>query len=277
MSYRRTPYQRASHPKPMRLTTRDEHILETIYTYDGILSLQQIDRLFFSGKGRSQPRTRMRTLYDHGYVNMPDREHIHLIPLGETVYWLDKKGAALVAALHGETINNFRWRKTPKYALLKHDLAVNDFRIAVNKACENKPFALTRWVPEAELFAYPDTISFKNMQGKWLKGQVRPDGFFIIQKMIDSKPFAFLLEMDMSTKDNPRFIREKVLPGIAYLKSDVYRQRFGVPYGRYLVVTTGRKRLFNLKEQTEQVGGNKLFYFTTFDAVQPTTVLTDPI
>ena len=42
----------------------------------------------------------------------------------------------------------------------------------------------------------------------------------------------------MRTEDNPRFGEEKVLPGIAYVRSEVYAQRFGDKSGRWLVVTT---------------------------------------
>ena len=82
MPHRRQPYQRSSQPQPIRITSRDKRILETIHAFDGLLSLRQVDRLFFSGQGRSQPRARMRLLFDNGYVQMPDPESIHQVPLG---------------------------------------------------------------------------------------------------------------------------------------------------------------------------------------------------
>jgi hypothetical protein len=105
MPLRRRPYQRSLKPDPIRLTTRDKRILETIHSCDGLLSLRQIDKLFFSGQGRSQSRARMRLLFDNAYVNMPDLESIHQVPAGETIYWLDKKGAAIVAGLSGKQLN----------------------------------------------------------------------------------------------------------------------------------------------------------------------------
>ncbi len=53
----------------------------------------------------------------------------------------------------------------------------------------------------------------------------------------------YLLEIDRSTEDNPRFFREKILPGLAYIKTKAYEERFGHRSGRWLVVTTGEKRL----------------------------------
>ena len=46
--------------------------------------------------------------------------------------------------------------------------------------------------------------------------------------------FRYLLEIDRSTEDNPRFMREKVIPGKAYLKTKAYKNRFGKQTGRWL-------------------------------------------
>jgi hypothetical protein len=88
-----------------------------------------------------------------------------------------------------------------------------------------------------------------------------------------------LLEIDRATEDNPRFAREKVKPGIAYLRSDAYEKRFGYKSGRWLVVTTSEKRLMNMKRQAEIAGGKdaKVFYLTTFAHAKATTILTEPI
>lgn len=283
MSPRPPTTTRPENPTPIRLTERDQRILETIHAFDGMMSLTQIDRLFFSGKGRSQPRDRMRLLFYHGYVNMPGDGEIHQVPLGETIYWLDEKGAAVVAGLYGETLEEFKWRDKPRWSLISHDLEVNNFRIAVLGACTaSSSLSLHRWIPEGEFWAYPDTVSYRTGQGTYKERGIRPDGFFTIRRPAPGRSdkleeFAFLLEIDMATEDNPRFGREKVLPGIAYLKSKAYQERFGVRWGRWLVVTTGERRMQNMRSQTERLGGKNLFYFTTFDQVRPETVLTEPI
>jgi len=92
-----------------------------------------------------------------------------------------------------------------------------------------------------------------------------------------NKQFSFLLEIDMGSEDNPRFAREKVLPGVAYLKSSKYVDRFGQPHGRYLVVTSGERRMLNMKAQTEQNGGSGLFYFSTFADIAAGSLLTSAI
>lgn len=81
----------------------------------------------------------------------------------------------------------------------------------------------------------------------------------------------------MGTEDNLRFAREKVRPGTAYLKSDLYKNRFGYHYGRYLVITTGPRRMQNMKAQAERTGGMGLFYFTTFESLMPETLFSQPV
>ncbi len=252
--------------------------MESIHAYDGMMSLSQIDQLFFSGNGRTQPRHRMRCLYNHGYVNMPSAKTIHQIPYGVTLYWLNTKGAAVVAALQGKSLKGFRWRKIPRYSQVTHDLAVNDFRIQVGNASQRQQdMTLLDWQPEGEFLSYPDMVQYQLPNGSHKRRQIRPDGFFTLEHRQHHSPFAFLLEIDMSTEHNPRFGREKVIPGVAYLKSEAFHQRFGLRYGRFLVVTTGERRMHNLKAQTERVGGQGLFYFTTFDQVTNNTVLNSPI
>ena len=87
----------------------------------------------------------------------------------------------------------------------------------------------------------------------------------------------------MATHSNPSFERNKVRAGLAYLTSEAYERRFGLRYGRWLVVTTSEPRLEHLLGQTERAGGKELFYFTTFDLlaeaaeISRTGVLTEPV
>jgi hypothetical protein len=272
----------------MRLTERDRQVLETICAFDGMMSLKQIDRLFFSGQGRSQPRTRMRTLFANGYVQMPSPRTIHRVPLGETIYWLDQRGAEVVAARQGITLAELPWRRKPRWSWIEHDLAVNDFRLHIRQACHSATqLQLRPWVPETDFLANPDTVRFTDENKVSHTRQVRPDGFFLITHERADRPrpegFAFLLEIDMATHSNPSFERNKVRAGLAYLASEAYERRFGLRYGRWLVVTTSEPRLEHLLGQTERAGGNDLFYFSTYDKVAEaaarfrTGVLTDPV
>ena len=255
----------------MRLTARDTRILEAVHAHDGVLSFSQIRRLFFTGK--SQTELRLKLLYQNGFLARPGENQRKRLP--EMIYWLDKKGAELIASLNGTPLPEFYWRKEPRWFQLEHDLTVTDFRLDLIEACKHDAkISLENWIPESEFWAYPDKITY-SFQDKKLKRNIRPDGFFMLNT--GEHRIRYLLEIDRSTEDNPRFFREKILPGLAYLKSEAYEKRFGHRSGRWLVVTTGERRMANMLSQASHAKVKGLFYFTTFDKITPNKLLQSPI
>jgi Replication-relaxation len=95
----------------MRLTARDRRILEAVHAFDGMLSFSQIRRLFFSGE--SQAEERLKLLYQHGYLNRPERDLRQRLP--EMIYWLDRRGAELIASLNGVSLGELGWRQEPRW------------------------------------------------------------------------------------------------------------------------------------------------------------------
>lgn len=258
----------------MKLTGRDKRIFEAIHSHEGMMADYQIQRLFFDGKRTTQER--LSKLYHNGYLERPDRRRRASLPY--MVYWLAEGGAAEVAALYGEELTGFKYRSAPRWSMIEHDIAVNDFRLDIEGVAQRLPgIELVEWVPSSEFWAYADRVEYELPNGSKAKREVRPDGYFVIGQ--GDFLFRRLLEIDRATEDNPRFGREKVLPGLSYLGSEAYEKRFGGKTGRWLVVTTSERKLANLQAQTERVAGETahVFCFTTFDAVKPETVLTEPI
>jgi hypothetical protein len=215
----------------------------------------------------------MMLLYQHKYVNRPNYDERRRMP--EMVYWLDKRGAEIVASLEGASLSEFNWRKEPRWFQVEHDLAVNDFRLDLEEACvHNSNVTLETWVPESEFWAYPDQVVYPFGE-RQMKRNIRPDGFFILT--IGEHRIRYLLEIDRSTEDNPRFLREKVLPGLAYIRSKAYEERFGHRSGRWLVVTTGERRLRNMLQQARKAEAKGLFYFTTYDKISVESIVKSPI
>ena len=264
-------YGRIKNPPSMRLTQRDIRLLEAIHAYDGMLGFSQIMRLFFTGK--SQTEHRLKLLYQHRYLNRPDRDQRRRIP--EMIYWLDKSGAEIVASLQGTSLGEFQWRRKPRWFQVEHDLAVNDFRLDILEACQKDPqIHLETWMPESEFWAYPDRVEYVHKDLRKSRN-IRPDGYFLLET--PKNYLRYLLEIDRSTEDNPRFLRDKILPGLAYLKTNAYEDRFGHRSGRWLVVTTTLKRMGNMLKQAKRAKTKGLFYFTTYDQVRVDTILHSPI
>ena len=284
MVKRRRMYKRGQLDETVRPTQRDIQILELIHAFDGMMSLRQIWRRFFPGRSESAPRNRLKLLCDAGYLTMPvNHDQQRWVPPGEIVYWLDTEGAKLLAGREGVEYKEFQWQRSGRWSKIAHDLLVTDFRLCVLEACEaNEEISLREWVPESDFLANKDTIMYKTAQGHGASRIMQPDGFFLVQKPSRRYPgqwanYAFLLEVDNGTESNVRFGRDKVPPGVAYLQSDLYAQRFGIEYGRFAVVVVSQERLFNIKEQTERFGGSDLFYFTTFAQLTAETVFSVPI
>ena len=255
----------------MRLTERDKKIFEAIHAYDGMMGFSQIKRMFFTGE--SQAKERLKLLYQHKYLNLPNKEQRRRVP--EMIYWLDKRGAEIVASIYSTPLKEFSWRQQPRWFQVDHDLAVNNFRLDMEEACRmNNLISLESWTPESKFWSYPDKITYKYQERK-LERNIRPDGFFMLST--PGHHIRYLLEIDRSTEDNPRFYREKILPGLAYIKTKNYENRFGHRSGRWLVVTTGERWLRNMLKQAKNAEAKGQFYFTTFDQVNPATILHAPI
>lgn len=274
-----TPIPRYERTSPdnlpvLRLTDRDRRILETVHTHDGVLSFEQLKRLFFGS--RTATTNRLMLLYQHGYLERLNRRQRAACP--DMLYWLGERGAAYVAGLSGLSLSEFSYRREPRWSQVEHDLAVNEVRIALTKACEQETgFDLLQWIPESEFHAQPDRVEYVDETGKRDTRTLIPDGYCQLERV--GRSFRFLWEIDRRTEDNPRFVREKVLPGLAYLDSSQYKARFGTQAGQWLIVTTGERRLRNMKRQTELAAKKDAnrFYFTTLDQITPETILTRPI
>ncbi len=98
---------------------------------------------------------------------------------------------------------------------------------------------------------------------------MRPDGYFTI---VDSRRRSqglpararFLLELDMATHDTNSFFQEKVLAGVAYIKSPAYKSRLGHNSGRWLVVITGEVRMKHIMHQTQRAAEDRAVLVSSF-------------
>jgi len=293
----------------MRLQMRDGEIFQAIYHYDGVLSRRQIKSMFWPRSTVQAMERRLSLLYHNGFLNWPDTNQRRTKPIPEPVVWLGWRGILHLAdqfefdlpfpSNAGE--NQMRllekrlreegvgWQREPRWSQLAHDIAVNDFRFAIERAVKKWPsVTLEKWVPEGDFLREMDTIEFdyKDRDGKIKKRRkgVRPDGYFVLLdhlRQINNSPARarFLLEFDNGTHPLNRFGREKAVPGVAYVRSKEYKQRFGFNSGRWLIVCNGKKRMHNLRAQTEKaVGANaSVFLFSTMGQIKAETALNMPI
>lgn len=269
MPKRRRPFTRIRNPRKLVPTEATTELLLAVYHHEGVLTQRQILKEYFRGRTKSWPEVRLQQYFDHRLLNKFNAEWVNGEHLKETVYTLGPMGARFVARQLESDFTSLTWRAKPRWFTLAHDIKLNDFRLAVEAQAKRLPdFELIKWMSESEL-----------QQNHKIPG--RPDGFFLLQRKSPTiqnqiEELAILVELDNATHPLKRFVTRKVKPALKYIGSQEYKQTFGVSNGAYFVITTGTKRLANLKEITEKAGGLGRFYFTTMDQVDR-GVLTEAI
>jgi hypothetical protein len=215
------------------------------------------------------------------------------------VYFIDKKAVPLLADELGVFPEDIDWHPRNNdvgWMFLDHLLATNDVRIAIEVATECKGFEIANWVNERSLKSREmrDSVEIVGPRGARHRVTIVPDGYFCLND--GQYEYHNFLEVDMGTetgrssKFGRRDFSRKIRGYLGYYNSGKYQQKYDpdqeyddLPM-RVLTVTTGRKRMANLKQVTENVlkeaksaSAGSLFWFTTFEMVTPETVLSEPI
>ena len=273
-----------------RVTNRDIEIVKAVYAYRA-LTTPQIERLLFPPDNRQDHPTktsrcqhRLKLLFHAQYLcreEQPQRLSDGRKPL---LHFLDENGAQLLARVGEIERSRIAWKRKDNRVspmFLEHLLATNDVRIAVSLAARRLGMTLERWLDEKTLKSkavkdYVEVVlkdkNGHNCQRKKLA--VVPDGYFVLS--LGGRRGHFFLEIDLATEPGKRWA-DKVRGYLAYLESGLYQKRYQTRSLRVLTVTTGPKRLENLRQTTQAVGGGSLFWFTTLALAQPATVLSDAI
>lgn len=295
---------------PIHFQQRDESILRAIQSYDGMLTRRQIKAMFWQDASNQAMERRLSLLFHNHYLNWPNLEQRRTRPIPESIIWLGWRGilhlaeqqtSLLIGEPKNDSENQMRmlearlrkvsiyWLREPNWNQLAHDIAINDFRMQVQKAVSKLPsITMEPWQTEGTFRRDMDIISyeFENRSGQKekMKHGVRPDGFFTLVdhlRQINNQPAKarFLVEYDNSTHPLYRFGKQKALPGLNYIRSQAYRNRFGFNSGRWLVICKSETRLEHLKSQTEYVIGKQAsnFLFSIASELNYQTVLTSPV
>lgn len=289
----RRPRLRRAHPDHLpafRLTERDGKVVYDVYVY-GALSSRHIEVLHFGGSlssqrpVKSQCRYRLQLLYQHGFLERSGQYQLPGEGMLPFVYRLDRRGAQYVADRLGCSLADLDWQPPERMSHLyqEHLLSTNDVRIAITLSAKKHGFVIPTWWDERTLRSQQmkDYVLIQGPEGGERKMAVIPDGFFTLE--VGHRKGNLFLEVDLATVTGESSIWERRTYGrkmaayLAYYRSGQYQKRYQSQSMRVLTVTTGDKRLANLKAVTEGVGGKSRFWFATFSAIKERDVLTDPI
>ena len=265
----------------MRVTARDQQIIQMVYEYR-LVSSEHIEALLFRSpqpRGRrSSCQRRLQLLYHHQFVGRLALPVIMSEGRTPFVYVLDEAGITWVAAHLGVARATAGWQ--PKSTRLgplfiDHLLAINDVRVVVAALAQSSDLTLAEWISEADFrgAAFKERVPFK-MRGARVT-RTYPDGYFRLA-VRENKPEAhFFLEVDQGTMSATRW-KEKITAYTQFRSRGLSETHFGTQNFRVLTVTTSDRRLANLKRATESAEGDRYFWFTTqayIDIWKPKTFL----
>ena len=262
--------RRVDNPPPMRLMARDLEILSAVHDFR-IVRGSQLQALFFGSQ--STASYRLSRLYQHGFLDRHFLPTLGGIASSPALYTLGKRGVdVLRRTLDGDPQ---QIRKPPNHRelsplFLEHLLQTNDFRVAVMLAARRLDYTMEKWLDDFQLKADYDRVVIEAPNRRRREVSLIPDGYFVLRA--PQGRACFFLEMDRGTMTRGRF-RDKVLAYQAYIASGQYEKRYGTRSLRVLTVTSGPKRLENLKAEAEEARGGRVFWFTTSDLVTDKTVL----
>lgn len=245
----------------MALTARDVMIILSVYE-NRFLRRDQIQRLHFTDASVTACCVRLKKLHDNRFLDRVGRPAASIKT--QAVYALNKRGADVVAAALELNRHKIRWSRASnrvEWFFMEHTLAVSEFKVCLDVALASR---------REEIFFYQRgdrshlrRISVSEAKKKYFV--VAPDAFFGIQS--GRGKHIFFLEVDMGTETLSRFA-EKVVAYKRYWKSRQYTEEYGFNHFRVLTVAESERRLANLRRVTGETGGQRMFLFTTIQAIQ---------
>lgn len=289
----RLPQRKRAKPEVLptfRLTERDHEIIRAVYEYRVLTTKQLSDLLFVPvdvlvpPPPNSRCLHRFKILYHAGLLQRFELPNLLTEGRRPFLYRLDKGGATLLAAVRQCPVEELDWGQGEHvgHQFLEHLLKTNDVRVAIVRSANRHGFTIEQWLDDKTLKTYQkDTVTLTSSTGRKQSAALVPDGY--VHLNTGTHHYHQFLETDLSSVTissmnwGRRTWARKVQAYIQYYRSGKYHERYHTKSMRVLTVTTGQKRLENLRAITAESGGKSRFWFTTFERILQSDVLVDPI
>jgi hypothetical protein len=247
--------------KPKRpftgITPLYEPLLQAIYQFHMLRAEQQCRLLGYSPRSEKRVQALDKDLVDHRYLQeeWPPTRKLR----SKYVYVLGEEGIAYLKERDYDISNSLRASQElgKDYAHITHLLELNDVLISAVLLKQHAPLCyLECFIHDRELKRRPCTVTW---HGKKL--DIIPDAFLDVRVSLpDGKKrrLPILLEHDRNSEFGEGF-RKKVRGLIALVKSEAYKDRFGVNAITIAFTTfTGDQRRDRMREVVRQELGSDL-------------------
>jgi len=259
-----------------RITSRDLDILTAVYRHR-FLTRQLVEWAFFCENGRDFDRRsslaarRLQVLYEAGYVQ---RLILPVLPgsgRSPAVYALGPRGADAVASRLGIDREKVEWQprhnRTTAF-FMEHTLAIARLWASLTAALRGSRFHIGRWAGEARLRRW-EMRGYDRETTRMIP--IRPDGYLHLD-WPDNTFVAFFVEVDMGTETNARV--ERKLRAYQDLRRETARGDLDMRNFHLLIVTSGHRRMENLRHIASKALSQNICFFATLDDLHPARVLT---
>jgi len=268
----------------LSLQPRDLEILEAALTHR-VLSSSQISALFFprsDGDVGSTCRTRLRMLVASGLLERQEQPVTRAEGRRPFLYMPTEASCRLLVEELGVDPDEIDWKPSFNrvgWPFLAHQLALNDLYVKVRLAAARHGYALDTWIDDRHLRRIHTTRL--QVPGDPTGHVVVPDAYFTVKT--DTGIFRFFVEIDRATMPvaptslATKSWQRRIQGYQAFFASPMIEEMYGTTSIRVLTVTTGERRLQNLKEAIEKVGGQKRYWLAAVDEVTPEALFTGAI
>jgi len=266
------------------LQLRDLEILEAVYTHR-VLSSAQIAALFFRStkdEVNSACRTRLRMLVAEGLLERHEQPVTRAEGRRPFLFMPTESGCHYIAYELGLDPTELDWKpsfNSVRWPFLAHQLAINDLYVTVRRACARLDWALEKWIDDR--FLRKSHGAPLQLPGAPEGHVVVPDAYFAVRNGVGL--FQFFVEIDRATMAvaptslATKSWQRRIQGYQALYDSPVLAKLYDTASIRVLTITTGPRRLLNLKESIEQVGGQRRYWLATTTDVTPATMFTEPV
>lgn len=236
---------------------------------------------------------RLRLLKTYGYIKRIERYQVLSEGKKPFLYTLTRFGAQTLASKLNCTVEQtgYRERETrvrPNY--IEHHIKVNDIRLAFMRAVEQaEGITLRAWYDELELAKIHSRFTISVQTATTTKQEkLFPDACCVLSGADDVPRYAFI-EYDGGTETTQssseayrtfaykmRLYKALIFKEKGVVAPSLLQQVYGVASARVLTITTSRVRRDRLREASEKVGCERIFWFASHEDVVKAKIVERP-
>ena len=252
---RTTLFQRLEVADPLKLQPRDITLLRDVGEFR-FLNTPQILALHQGGE-RNLLR-RLSSLFQHGYLDRPEKQTSAKLSSSHMVYALGRKGAELLSKDAKEREGIYRRVKEVERTLplMAHALMISQFRVCLTLAAKQHGAKITRFTQGYDL---KDML--RDVHGE--NPSLVPDAFFTLEEKGDV--INFFLEADRGTMKTERVV-DKLKTYWSWRSDERLKKKLRLTRFRVLTIAPSERRSDSLRNAGKggdpRGDGSLMFLFT---------------